>query len=65
MKRLIKLAYYNMLYQLQGLDLNFADEVYREFSYDGVKHYSVLNLNGLEQNSICLLYTSPSPRDRG
>ena len=24
-----------------------ADEVYREFAYDGNKHYSILNLEGL------------------
>jgi len=30
----------------------FADEVYREFCYDGAEPFSVLNLNGLEQNVI-------------
>ncbi|MFN0202341.1 MAG: pyridoxal phosphate-dependent aminotransferase [Bacteroidia bacterium] len=30
----------------------FADEVYREFVYDGQKHYSVLGIEGLEQNAI-------------
>ena len=29
-----------------------ADEVYREFIYDGDIHYSVMNLRGLEQNVI-------------
>lgn len=32
----------------------FADEVYREFVYDGKKHYSVMNLKGIEQNVILL-----------
>ena len=36
----------------------FADEVYREFAYDGNKHYSVLNLEGLENNSIVIDSTS-------
>ena len=35
-----------------------ADEVYREFSYDGMKHYSVLNIEGLEQNAIVIDSTS-------
>lgn len=30
----------------------FADEVYREFCYDGKKHFSVMNLQGIEQNTI-------------
>lgn len=30
----------------------FADEVYREFCYDGKTHHSILNLEGLEQNAI-------------
>ncbi|MFA7082444.1 MAG: pyridoxal phosphate-dependent aminotransferase [Bacteroidales bacterium] len=30
----------------------FADEVYREFCYDGVEHHSVMNLKGLEQNVV-------------
>lgn len=30
----------------------FADEVYREFCYDGKKHFSVLNIEGLENNVI-------------
>lgn len=29
-----------------------ADEVYREFAYDGQRHYSVLQEEGLEQNAI-------------
>jgi len=29
-----------------------ADEVYREFCYDGMKHFSVMNLNGIENNVI-------------
>ena len=36
-------------------DLYFiADEVYREFTYDGAKHYSVMNLEGLLQNAIMI-----------
>ncbi len=30
----------------------FADEVYREFCYDGATHHSALNLEGIEQNVI-------------
>jgi len=30
----------------------FADEVYREFVYDNKTHYSVMNLEGIEQNTI-------------
>lgn len=30
----------------------FADEVYREFCYDGQTHHSVMNLEGLEQHAI-------------
>jgi aspartate aminotransferase len=30
----------------------FADEVYREFCYDGAKPFSVMNLEGIEQNVI-------------
>jgi aspartate aminotransferase len=29
-----------------------ADEVYREFTYDGATHYSVMNLPGLEKHAI-------------
>jgi len=29
-----------------------ADEVYREFTYDGKEHYSVLQVDGLEENAI-------------
>ncbi|MCK4919902.1 MAG: pyridoxal phosphate-dependent aminotransferase [Bacteroidales bacterium] len=32
----------------------FADEVYREFCYDGKEHYSVMNLIGLEENVIMM-----------
>lgn len=32
----------------------FADEVYREFCYDGKEHYSVMNLKGLEENVIMM-----------
>ncbi|APG64787.1 aspartate aminotransferase [Tenacibaculum todarodis] len=31
-----------------------ADEVYREFTYDGLEHTSVMALDGLEQNSIII-----------
>ncbi|HRF81427.1 MAG TPA: pyridoxal phosphate-dependent aminotransferase [Flavobacteriales bacterium] len=30
----------------------FADEVYREFCYDGAKHISALSLEGLDQNVV-------------
>ena len=36
----------------------FADEVYREFAYDGNSHISVLNLNGLEDNAVVIDSTS-------
>jgi aspartate aminotransferase len=29
-----------------------ADEVYREFTYDGDIHYSVMNIPGLEENAM-------------
>jgi len=32
----------------------FSDEVYREFVYDGKQHYSVMNLEGIDQNVILL-----------
>ncbi len=38
----------------------FADEVYREFCYDGHKHHSVLNLDGIEENVV--LFDSVSKR---
>lgn len=31
-----------------------ADEVYREFTYDGDTHYSVMNVPGIEQNAIMI-----------
>lgn len=31
-----------------------ADEVYREFTYDGDKHYSVMNVAGIEDNAIMI-----------
>ncbi len=31
-----------------------ADEVYREFTYDGATHTSVLNLDGMEQHAILI-----------
>lgn len=30
----------------------FSDEVYREFVYDGQVHYSVMNLEGMEQHAV-------------
>lgn len=30
----------------------FADEVYREFCYDGARHFSAMSLPGLEQNVV-------------
>lgn len=38
----------------------FADEVYREFCYDGSIHYSVMNLEGIENNVV--LFDSVSKR---
>ncbi len=38
----------------------FADEVYREFCYDGTTHHSVMNLEGLEDNVV--LFDSVSKR---
>ncbi len=38
----------------------FADEVYREFCYDGTTHHSVMNLEGLEENVV--LFDSVSKR---
>ena len=35
-----------------------ADEVYREFAYDGNVHHSVLNIEGLKENSIVIDSTS-------
>jgi aspartate aminotransferase len=35
-----------------------ADEVYREFAYDGNEHYSVLNIEGLINNAIVIDSTS-------
>ncbi|OQX97722.1 MAG: aspartate aminotransferase [Bacteroidetes bacterium 4572_117] len=53
------------LYQLKELVLKhdlyiFADEVYREFVYDGEEHFSALKIEGLEQNVI--LFDSVSKR---
>jgi aspartate aminotransferase len=31
-----------------------SDEVYREFCYDGAKHFSAMNLEGIEQNVIMM-----------
>lgn len=35
-----------------------ADEVYREFTYDGTRHYSILSLSGLDDNAIVIDSTS-------
>ncbi len=32
----------------------FADEVYREFCYDGKEHFSVMHLEGLDQNVVLI-----------
>jgi aspartate aminotransferase len=32
----------------------FSDEAYREFCYDGAKHFSAMNLEGIENNVILL-----------
>jgi len=32
----------------------FADEVYREFCYDGKEHFSIMNLEGLTQHAIMI-----------
>ena len=31
-----------------------ADEVYREFVYDGIKHHSIMSLQGLEEHAIII-----------
>ena len=31
-----------------------ADEVYREFTYDGAEHYSILGIEGLEEHAIVI-----------
>jgi aspartate aminotransferase len=38
----------------------FSDEVYREFCYDGEKHFSAMDLEGLEQNVV--MFDSVSKR---
>ena len=35
-----------------------ADEVYREFAYDGYIHHSVLNIDGLTEHAIVIDSTS-------
>lgn len=35
-----------------------ADEVYREFCYDGAEHFSIMKLEGLEENAVLLDSTS-------
>ena len=49
----------NELAQLRDIVLKhdlylLSDEVYREFCYDGNKHYSVMELEGIEKNAILL-----------
>jgi len=36
----------------------FADEVYREFCYDGNTHHSILNIEGLEEHTVVIDSTS-------
>ncbi len=38
----------------------YSDEVYRRYCYDGLQHFSVMNLPGIEQNTI--LFDSMSKR---
>lgn len=38
----------------------YSDEVYRRYCYDGLQHFSVMNLKGIEQNTI--LFDSMSKR---
>lgn len=38
----------------------YSDEVYRRYCYDGLKHFSVMNLPGIEENTI--LFDSMSKR---
>lgn len=47
------------LLQLRDLVLKynlylFADEVYREFCYDGIKHFSVMELEGLDNHAVLM-----------
>ena len=47
------------LFQLRDLVLKhdlylFADEVYREFCYDGLSHYSVMQLEGLQEHAVLM-----------
>ena len=47
------------IYQLTKLVKKYdlfliADEVYREFTYDGEKHHSIMSINGLEQHAIMI-----------
>jgi aspartate aminotransferase len=49
----------NELEQLRDIVLKhdlflFSDEVYREFCYDGEKHFSVMELKGIEKNTVLL-----------
>ena len=47
------------IYQLTKLVKKYdlfliADEVYREFTYDGEKHHSIMSIKGLEQHAIMI-----------
>ena len=47
------------LFQLRDLVLKhdlylFADEVYREFCYDGLSHFSVMQLEGLNEHAVLM-----------
>ena len=47
------------IYQLTKLVKKYdlfliADEVYREFTYDGQKHHSIMSIKGLEQHAIMI-----------
>ncbi|MBQ3619318.1 MAG: pyridoxal phosphate-dependent aminotransferase [Bacteroidales bacterium] len=51
------------LLQIKDLALKYdlyiiADEVYRDFCYDGSTHYSMMQIEGLEQNTILIDSTS-------
>ncbi len=51
------------LYKIRDLALKYnlfiiADEVYREFCYDGHKHLSVMQLEGMQQNAVLIDSTS-------
>ena len=49
--RVLRGLSYRKIVQEKDLFL-FADEVYREFCYDGATHTSALELKGIEQNVV-------------